>query len=121
MLRSRVLPIAHLAGDFGAGDEAGSGAAGGREDLSVVTVQDGGRQIGLVVDQVLGEQEVVVRALGPRVGDIPGISWSALLGDGAIVPIVDVAALVRRLATDRDDRNRSDAGAAEDRALAHTA
>ena len=107
LLRGRVLPIARLSAVFGLAEAAAG--AGGREDLLVVAVKVGERQIGLAVNRLLGEQEVVIKALGPLVGDVPGISSAAILGDGAVALIVDVPALVQRLATDRNDWRWSDA------------
>jgi len=75
----------------------------------VVAVKVGERQVGLAVDRLLGEQEVVIKGLGPLVGDVPGISSAAILGDGAVALIVDVPALVQRIATDRVVADLADA------------
>ncbi|MGQ9677405.1 MAG: chemotaxis protein CheW, partial [Chloroflexota bacterium] len=54
-----------------------------------------GRQVGLVVDRLIGEQEVVIKSLGRFLGDVKGISGAAILGDGRVGLIVDVSALVQ--------------------------
>ena len=51
-------------------------------DILVVAVKVGERQVGLAVDRLLGEQEVVIKSLGDLIGDVPGLSSAAILGDG---------------------------------------
>ncbi len=71
----------------------GEGRAGGAE-LSVVVVGDGKNQYGLEVDRILGESDLVVRPLDPRLGKVPGISSASLSEDGAPILIIDVDDLV---------------------------
>jgi two-component system sensor histidine kinase and response regulator WspE len=71
----------------------GEGRAAG-PDLSVVVVGDGKNLYGLEVDRILGESDLVVRPLDPRLGKIPGISSASLSEDGAPILIVDVDDLV---------------------------
>lgn len=63
--------------------------------LYVVVVRTTKLQIGLVVDALVGEEEVVVKSFGSLIGDIPGISSAAILGDGQIALIVDVQGLFK--------------------------
>jgi two-component system chemotaxis sensor kinase CheA len=68
---------------------------------------------------LLGEQEVVIKSLGELIGDVPGLSSAAILGDGSVALIVDVPALVQRLATmDRAEWRWSDARDADESARA---
>jgi two-component system sensor histidine kinase and response regulator WspE len=71
----------------------GEGRAAG-PDLSVVVVGDGKILYGLEVDRILGESDLVVRPLDPRLGKVPGISSASLSEDGAPILIVDVDDLV---------------------------
>ncbi|HJO36874.1 MAG TPA: chemotaxis protein CheW, partial [Gammaproteobacteria bacterium] len=64
--------------------------------LPVVLVETAGRPFGLVVDQVLGSQEVVVKALGPQAGALPGLIGATVLDDGEAVLIADPASLLAR-------------------------
>jgi two-component system sensor histidine kinase and response regulator WspE len=64
-------------------------------DLSVVVVGDRGEAYGLVVDRFLGERELVVRTLDPRLAKVKDISAAALMDDGSPVLILDVADMVR--------------------------
>jgi two-component system chemotaxis sensor kinase CheA len=76
------------------------GAASSDGSRLVVAVHTGNRQVGLVVDGLVGEQEIVIKPLGQLVGDIAGISGAAILGDGSVALIVDVAALVAQAIRD---------------------
>lgn len=67
------------------------------EDLSVVIISDRLSCYGLVVDRFLGERDLVVRPLEPRLGKVPDISAAALMEDGSPVLIVDVEDMVRSI------------------------
>ncbi len=99
LLRGRVLPLVRLNAVFGA---APPPAPHGKDAL-VVAVRVGDRQVGLMVDALLGEQEVVIKALGPVIGQVPGISSAAILGDGTVALIVDVPGLVQQVAAGRQE------------------
>ena len=47
------------------------------------------------MDALLGEEEVVVKSFGSLIGDIPGISSAAILGDGHVALIVDIVGLLK--------------------------
>jgi two-component system sensor histidine kinase and response regulator WspE len=57
---------------------------------SVVVLGDDGGRLGLVVSAFLGEQDLVVRTLDPRLGKVPHVSAAAILDDGEPVLIIDV-------------------------------
>ena len=61
-----------------------------RKHLFVVVIQSGKRKVGLIVDSLIGEEEVVVKSLGAFIGDIPGISSATILGNGQVALILDV-------------------------------
>ncbi len=63
----------------------------------VVVISDQANAYGLLVDQFLGERDLVVRPLDPRLGKVRDISASALMDDGSPVLIVDVSDLVRSI------------------------
>jgi two-component system sensor histidine kinase and response regulator WspE len=75
----------------------GRGGSAMAEKLNVVVVGERPRRYGLVVDRFLGEGELVVKPLDPRLGKIKDISAAALLPDGAPVLIVDVDDLLRSI------------------------
>lgn len=115
LLRGKVLPIVRCSSLFHCESEVPANA----RDILVVAVKVGERQVGLAVDRLLGEQEVVIKSLGELIGDVPGLSSAAILGDGSVALIVDVPALVQRLATmDRAEWRWSDARDADESARA---
>ena len=60
------------------------------EKLRVVIVQNGETTIGLLVDQLIGMQEVVLKSLEKNFRAIPGLSGASILGDGRVSLILDV-------------------------------
>ena len=64
------------------------------DPLPVLVLSEQGRSYGLVVEGFLGEQDLVVRPLDPRLGRVSGISAAALLGDGAPILVIDVGELL---------------------------
>ena len=65
------------------------------KDLPVVVLGDRGTHYGLVVDRFLGERELVVQPLDPRLGKVKDVSAAALMEDGSPVLIVDVDDMIR--------------------------
>jgi len=63
---------------------------------TVVVIEDDGRQVGLVVDRLLGKQEVVIKSLGETFGQMAGVAGGAILGDGRVGLILDAHGIVGR-------------------------
>ncbi|MFP4244574.1 MAG: Hpt domain-containing protein [Ectothiorhodospira sp.] len=63
--------------------------------LPVLLVRSGTSRIALQVDALLGSREVVIKSVGPQVAKVRGISGATILGDGRVVMILDIPALVR--------------------------
>jgi chemosensory pili system protein ChpA (sensor histidine kinase/response regulator) len=63
--------------------------------IPVVLVRAGEHSSGLVADELVGSREIVVKSVGPQISSIRGISGATILGDGRIVIILDIGALVR--------------------------
>lgn len=68
------------------------GTSEGREN--VVVVRHGSAMAGLVVDELQGESQTVIKPLGRAFGRIPGVSGSSILGDGRVALILDVPGLL---------------------------
>ena len=89
LVRGRVLPLFRLYKLFG--------IAGAVEDplkALAVVVEDNGRRCCLLVDELLGQQQVLVKPLGAGIGAVPGVSGAAILGDGGVSLILDPPALM---------------------------
>ncbi|HBB0565025.1 TPA: chemotaxis protein CheA [Escherichia coli] len=87
-VRGEYLPIVELWKVFnvaGAKTEATQGI--------VVILQSGGRRYALLVEQLIGQHQVVVKNLESNYRKVPGISAATILGDGSVALIVDVSAL----------------------------
>jgi len=63
--------------------------------IPVILVQAGDYSAALLVDEMLASREIVVKAVGPQLASIRGVSGATILGDGSIVLILDIHALVR--------------------------
>ncbi len=74
---------------------AGSSAAPAAEDEPVLVIGSGDDRCGLIVDEVCGEEDLVVRPLDARLGAVPHIAAAAIRSDGVPVLVVDVADLWR--------------------------
>lgn len=87
MLRGSVLPLyrlAHLLDTTGLADS---------EEMYVVVVRKAERQIGLVVDSLIGQQEIVIKSLGKLLTGIPGLAGAIVAGDGNVRLILDITTL----------------------------
>jgi len=109
-LRDRIVPLIHLADVFG----RPRSASGKR--LFAVIVGRGEKQLGLVVDGLVGQQEVVIKALDPVATTAhSAVAGATIMGDGSVVLIVDIAALFegnRRVALIREGADRAGEAAA---------
>jgi len=63
--------------------------------LPVVLVRAGESSTAVVADEMMGTREIVVKPVGPQIAGIRGVSGATILGDGRIVVILDIGALVR--------------------------
>ncbi len=66
-----------------------------RGSVPVVLVRSGDRAVAVHVDGVQGSREIVVKSLGPQFAGVGGISGATILGDGSVVVILDLLALIR--------------------------
>jgi two-component system chemotaxis sensor kinase CheA len=90
LLRDKVLSLISLTDTFKMKSEKETG-----QFRHVVVVLSGKQQMGLVVDHLLGQEEVVVKSLGPLIGQVFGIASAAILSDGQAILIIDVQELFR--------------------------
>lgn len=95
-LRGEVLPFVRLREQFDVSEQGGK-----RENI--VVVHYAGQKIGLVVDELMGEFQTVIKPLGSIFKHIKGIGGSTILGSGEVALILDVPSLVA-LATVQQNR-----------------
>lgn len=90
LLRGQIIPLVRLGRSLGILDAAGFEDG---QELYVVIVQSGDHKIGLLVDALVGQQEIVIKSLGKILTGIRQIAGATILGDGQVVLILDVNAL----------------------------
>lgn len=86
--RGGVLLLLRLARLFGLTEQF-------RRAPNALVVGNGSHPVGIVVDSILGQQEIVVRALSDPLVQAPGLAGATELGDGRVVLILDAAGLIR--------------------------
>lgn len=97
MVRNSLLPVVRLYRRFGV--EPRSEVA--TESLLIVA-EAAGKNFCLMVDELIGKQEVVIKSLGETLKDIPGVAGGAILGDGRVGLILDLEGIFRGGPNDRD-------------------
>lgn len=90
-VRDELIPVIHLASLLNS-----NGSVWNR-DLGVVMIVEDmlGKKIGIHVDDILGQQQVVVKNLGNGIGDIQGITGGAIMNNGTVSLIIDVGGIVK--------------------------
>ena len=90
-LREQVLTLVRL-------ERLESSAARAREKrIFVIVIGSGSRKFGLAVDSLMGEEELVIKALEDRLVTSPLVSGASILGDGTVVLILNVPAVISHL------------------------
>ena len=96
-VRGRVVSLIRL-GDLLSFHRAGGATqACQTPETTLVVVSDGGQEIGLAVDRVIGEEDVVIKSIAENYQNVPGIAGASILGDGRVALILDIPALIAAL------------------------
>ena len=91
LVRGRVLPLLRLSAVFHREETSQS------DRMFVVVLGMGEKKVGIIVDKLLGEQEIVSKSLGNYLGKVPCLSGATILGDGQVALIVDVRSMIMEL------------------------
>lgn len=86
LLRNMVVPITRLADSL----EVPDSYSKSQKQLKIVIVRKGEKLTGLVVDSVIGQQEIVIKSLGKLLTGIKYLAGATILGDGNVALIIDV-------------------------------
>jgi len=108
-IRKKIIPLLSLGDLFRWGGSRHPSLAGGQSEngpassskFTVVVVQNGETTIGLLVDQLVGMQEVVLKSLEKNFRSVPGLSGASILGDGRVSLILDIDAVITMAASAR--------------------
>jgi two-component system, chemotaxis family, sensor kinase CheA len=112
-LQGSLIPLFRLSGLFRIG-----GPAQEQNQALVVVVEDEEHRAGLLIDELIGRQQVVIKTLGEALRDIPGISGGAILPNGRVGLILDVGGLVRFATAGHSQDPKQQAYGAKDKVLA---
>ena len=88
-LQGNLLPLFRLHNTFGI-----EGAVREPTEGTVVVIENDGRQVGLLIDEILGQQQIVIKSIGDALKGVPGIAGAAIMPDGKVGLILDVSSLV---------------------------
>ena len=88
-VRDQIVPVIDLGVAFGLR------ARGEATSVLLMIVEADGFQLGLIVDELLAQQQIVVKSLETNFGRIDGLAGATILGDGRVAFIVDIVALTR--------------------------
>jgi len=88
-IRGEYVPLVYPHRQFGIVDASDDPCKG----TVVIVESDNGGRVGLVVDELLGQQQVVVKSLESNFGAVPDISGATILGSGRVALILDIASL----------------------------
>ena len=105
MLRGETLPIVRLHRLFNV-----QGAREKFDESLLMLVGDGDKRVALMVDDLLGQHQVVAKSLGEGIGKVDGLSGGAILGDGRVGLIIDVGQVIQlsRSGPSADDSPRGE-------------
>jgi two-component system chemotaxis sensor kinase CheA len=98
-VRGASLPICRLARLFGVVPRPR-----GRPRAFVVIAQVGDRRLGLVVDELVGQQDIVIKPLGPSLKGVRGFAGATELGDQRVALVLDVASLIEEVLAPAETR-----------------
>ena len=90
MVHNHLLPLFRLSQLFTV-----ENALENPQEGVVMVIEDMGKKVGLLVDSIIDQQQTVIKNLGSGVGKVQGVSGGAIMSDGKISLIIDVAGIVR--------------------------
>jgi len=100
-IRGEYIQLVYMHRHFNIPD----GIADPSKGLVVIVETEGGAMVGLVVDEIVGQQQVVIKSLEENFGPIQGVAGATILGTGMVALILDVAGL--KTMSDKERKGRS--------------
>ncbi|MFF2158633.1 chemotaxis protein CheW [Paenibacillus chitinolyticus] len=91
VLRNQVIPVARLHDYLQIPYKANTGS-----HIPLVIVGSAEKRLALAVDELIGNQEIVIKSLGPYIGKVDGIAGATILGDGNVALILEIASIIGR-------------------------
>jgi two-component system chemotaxis sensor kinase CheA len=91
LLRNQVIPVAWIHDYFQIPKHCG-----GKSHIPLVIVGSAEKRLALIVDDLIGNQEIVIKSLGSYMGKVDGIAGATILGDGSVALILEVAGMINK-------------------------
>lgn len=110
-VRERVIPVAFFEQMFAVGDSALRTRARQEETLTLVILEMQNERVGLVVDELIGQEDVVIKSIAENYRNVPGITGASIMGDGRVSLILDVAGMMTMFAERSDAAIEAEEGA----------
>jgi two-component system chemotaxis sensor kinase CheA len=89
IIREKVLPLVWIHDYFGIPRNRQG------KNVFIVVLGVAEKRLGLVVDDLIGNQEIVVKTLGAYIGKVEGFSGATILGDGSVACILDIGGIAK--------------------------
>jgi len=89
-IRDSIIPLFRLGDLFSIADYRRNPAEG-----IVIVVEDSGKMAGILVDELLGQQSIVIKSMGGSLKGLQGVSGGSILSDGRVGIIIDVAGIIK--------------------------
>jgi two-component system chemotaxis sensor kinase CheA len=90
VLRNKILPLTSLASTLGIGAMENEI----KDTIKAVVIQKEDKQFGLIVDKLVGEQEITIKNIGGSLKKTKGIAGVTITGDGSVILVIDVNTLL---------------------------
>ncbi len=93
-VRERIVPLAFFEDIFGTEDAALQSRSKGSDELTLMIVGYESDKMGLVVDELLGQEDVVIKSLSENFRNVRGVAGASIRGDGAVSLILDIGTMM---------------------------
>ena len=97
-VRDRMVSVVGLEDVFQWNDGATLSGRDPTAAITLVIVGDRGRELGVIVDRVIGEEDVVIKSMSENFRSVAGIAGATIFGDGRVSLILDVPAVMEMAA-----------------------
>jgi len=96
-VRDKLIPVAYLSAllNYRTGEKST-----GLKSNTAIIVQESGARYALIVDDVLGREEIVIKSLGEHLSHVPYISGGTIYGDGSVGLILDIPSITQKIEAD---------------------
>ncbi|MCA9254456.1 MAG: chemotaxis protein CheW, partial [Phycisphaerales bacterium] len=101
-VRERVIPVAFFEQMFAVGGNSLRTRARNDDSVTLVILEMQNERVGLVVDELIGQEDVVIKSIAENYRNVSGITGASIMGDGRVSLILDVASMMTMFAERSD-------------------